>query len=282
MIKKWLLPILLGCLLWGQAFGQTGEEAPPKCPPPIARPALASFETYRDTPFKAGENAIYEIRYAGLLVGQAQMKVNPPVLYNDRWHRQFILDVKTSEDHYTLYRIHDVMEAISDPHDFRIAQFTLKQDEETLFSKHFRQIKFLEFEHGRCKVREMIQQPNKAEKVEEFDLVAGAKDSLGVLYYLRTKPARLETTVRTLVYSSEKNWWLQSVPLVEETVSVPAGEFATTKFQLTTYLGKELQQKGNVFIWIAQTPQRPVVMIQAEVAIGSLWLELARYEPGGS
>lgn len=276
-----LLPGLLGGLLWGMALGQTENESVAPCPEPASRPVLAASEIYRDTPFKSGENAIYEIRYAGLWIAQAQMKVNPPIEHNGRWHRQFHLGVQTLEDQGTLFRVDDVMEAISDPQDFRIAKFYLKQDEKTLFSDRFRQEKFLEFEHGRCKVRETIQQPNQAKEVEEFDLVSGAKDSLGVLYYLRTVYDP-EKTVRTLVYSSEKNWWLQAIPVVEETVGVPAGEFRTTKFQLITYLGKELQQKGDVFIWIAQTPQRPIVMIQAEVAVGSLWLELARYEAGDS
>lgn len=269
---------LTGGIIWGDAKKtQPAVQCPQTFP---SRPILAVAETYRNTPFKAGEKAVYEIHYAGILAGHAYMNVNPPVQYKDIWHRQFQVEVKSLESYETLYHVHDVMKAISDPYDFRVAKFYLKQDEESLFSNRFRQSKSITFEHERCKVRETIQRHEKRDKIKEFDLVYGAKDSLGMIYYLRTLQYDLNTPVRTLVYSSEKNWWLEAVPVVKENVTVSAGEFETIKLQLVTYLGKELQQQGEVYIWIAQTPQRPLVKVQAEVALGSLWFELLKYEPG--
>ena len=84
-----------------------------------------------------------------------------------------------------------------------------------------------------------------------------------------------------MVYTSEKNWWLDAEPVKRETLTVPAGTFETVKLKLTTYLGKDLQQKGEIHLWIAtSTKERHFVQLQAEIEVGSVWAKLSKFEPG--
>jgi hypothetical protein len=175
----------------------------------------------------------------------------------------------------------DVAEAISQPWDFGVAQFYMEQDEGKMFGKRFRQTKWLEFDHDRCQVNERVTEPETPEKKASFELVPGANDSMGVVFNLRTQKFYLGKKVRLLVYTSEKNWWLEAEPVAFETLATPAGSFKTVKLKLQTFIGKDLQQKGDVWAWIdVEGPGRPLVQVQGEIKIGSVWITLKEFKPG--
>ena len=95
---------------------------------------------------------------------------------------------------------------------------------------------------------------------------------------------RLGEIQRIPVYSSRKNWWLDASPVKKEEIKVPAGTFSTIKLKLQTYLGKDLQQKGDVYAWIGiEHPARPLVRVEGEIKIGSVEMELeslSKPDPG--
>ena len=60
-----------------------------------------------------------------------------------------------------------------------------------------------------------------------------------------------------------------------------AGTFDAVKLDLQTFIGKELQQKGDVSMWIAQKhPSRPLVKITGRIKIGHVSIELSELEVG--
>ena len=64
-------------------------------------------------------------------------------------------------------------------------------------------------------------------------------------------------------------------------MEVEAGKFKAMKLKLQTFLGEELQQQGDVYMWIAtEHPARPMVQIEAEVKVGTFWMELASFRQG--
>lgn len=250
---------------------------PPKGPPP---PDIPRSEVYKDTPFKSGEHATYEVTWGGLKAGYGTLEVRPPVKHLDRWHRVFHVSASTGDWFRMVFVAKEEMQSISRPWDFGVAKFFMEQDEGKMFSKPFQQKKWLEFDHDTCKVKERIVQPEKAEKSAEFDLSRGAIDALGVLYNLRTRDFVVGKKERAPVYTSEKNWWLEAEPLANETIEVEAGKFVTVKLKLQTFIGKDLQQKGDVYAWIAKTPERQLVQIQGEIKIGSVYIKLHKYKAG--
>ena len=68
----------------------------------------------------------------------------------------------------------------------------------------------------------------------------------------------------------------------KETVKVEGGSYPATKLKLQTYLGEELQQKGDLYMWIADTPERPMIKIEAEVKVGTFYVELSKFKAGKS
>ena len=87
---------------------------------------------------------------------------------------------------------------------------------------------------------------------------------------------------RTLIYSSEKNWWLEAKAIAIEELKVGGMTYKkAVKIQLQTRIGKELQQKGDVNVWIdTESKHRPLLLVQGEIKIGSVWIELTKFKPG--
>ena len=264
------------------AWPAHAEDVAVVCPPdPPKAPKVERADVYKNVPFKAGEVATYEVTWAGIKVGDAGLEVRKPQKYNDIWHRVFHVQATTDDKFDYLLVAKEEMEAISRPWDFGISKFYMEQDERKVLSKPFQQKKWLEFDHDHCKVHERIEQPGKAADREEHDLSYGAIDAMGVVFQMRTRTYKLGQKERAPVYTSEKNWWLEADPQAFEKVTVPAGTFDTVKLKLTTFIGKDLQQKGDVYAWIAtSTPEHQLVQIQGEIKLGSVWMKLAQYKAG--
>lgn len=258
-----------------------GEDAQVVCPPQPEKIAdIPRGDVYKNVPFKPGEAAVYEVSWAGLKAGEAVLEVRPPRRHLSLWHRVFHVEAKTGDWFKAIFVARDEIEAISRP-DFAISKFFIDQDEGKMFGRRFQQKKWLDFDHSGCKVRERIQEAGKEEKKAEFDLARGAIDALGIAYQLRTRQFKSGVKERALIYTSEKNWWLDAEPVAFEPLTVPAGSFQTVKLKLTTFIGKELQQKGDVWAWIAlDRPEKPLVQIQGEIKIGSVFIRLHRFKGG--
>ncbi|HYX39492.1 MAG TPA: DUF3108 domain-containing protein [Oligoflexus sp.] len=272
-----------------------GSETCPANPEPA--PNLPRADTYKGMPFQSGEEARYILKY-GLVkvhVGYGFLRVMPPakhtmpvakkdgaVIQEPRWHRVFAAEAYTGDWYKMIFAGHDKMQAFSRPWDFGVTKFYISQNEEKPFVRRFHQEKWLDFDHVSCKVTERtVDHKKKREKNTEHFLQPSADDALGALYKLRTHTYELNKTERVLVYTSEKNWWLEATPVAIEDVKTALGNFKAYKLAVKTYLGKELQQRGKLFVWIAaEHPNRPMIKVEGEVTFGSIYLELDRYTPG--
>ncbi len=209
------------------------------------------------------------------------MAVKEPVEHKGSWYQKFYIQAKSGSWYEAIAKVKDMAEAVSHPADFRIAKFYLEEDSQQLFSSRFRQKKWLEFDHVQCRAHERRKKNGKT-KNKSFGLAYGAKDAFGVLFYLRTLEFQIDSIEETTVFSSGKNWTLTAHPVAEERLTTDAGTFLTTKLKLNTFFGRKLAQSGDVLIWIAKEGSRPIVAIEAEVAIGSIMLELSQFRPGRS
>jgi hypothetical protein len=251
----------------------------PKSPPKA--PAIARADVYKDVPFKAGESGVYEVTWGGAKVGYGTLEVRPPVMHLGSWHRVFHVDASTGDWFKAIFVAKEEMLAKSRPWDFGVSQFYMTQNEGKLFGRSFVQKKWLDFDHDHCKVTEKVEKPGEPEKTSQFDLSYGAIDALGVIYALRARTFTVGKVERAPVYTSEKNWWLEAEPVAVEKVEVGAGTFNAVKLKLTTFIGKELQQKGEVYAWIAtDTPEKQLVQIKGDIKLGSVWIKLDKYKAG--
>jgi len=269
------------------------------CPEAEPAPNLPRADTYKDMPFQSGEEARYILKY-GLVkvhVGYGFLRVQPPtkqivsvarmngaLVKEPRWHRVFAAEAYTGDWYKMIFAGHDKMQAFSRPWDFGVTKFYISQNEEKPFVRRYHAEKWLDFDHVNCRVTErMVDHKKKREITDEHFLQPSADDALGAVYKLRTFNYQLNKTERVLVYTSEKNWWLEATPLALEEVKTAFGTHKAYKLAVKTYLGKELQQRGKLFVWIAADhPNHPMLRVEGEVTFGSVYLELDRYTPGAA
>ena len=249
-------------------------------------------------PFKAKEVARYDVYY-GIVrvhVGYGFIRVGSPVrriinvVRKDgkpgreyRWHRTFDTEGYTGDWYKMIFRAHDTAKAFSRPWDFGISSFHMVQNEEKPFSRVVKKEKWLEFNHVDCITEEKeVNYAKNKESTDENYLSPGAIDALGAVFKLRTMDFKVGRKERILIYTSEKNWWLEIIPEKIEDIEVKGGKYEAVKLKLKSYLGKELQQKGRLTAWIAtkKHPSRPLVKIEGELKFGSVYMELTKFTPG--
>ena len=257
------------------------EQAPCETPDSKAPGPSSMTEIYRKAPFKSGERSTFQVHYMGVMVGYGNIRVKPPVLLKNNWSQHFSAKASTGDWYSAIFVAKDQVIAYSKPESFAVLKFYIKQDEGQMFGSRFIQEKWLNFYHEKCMVDEIIKKKDKEPVQEQAELSYGAIDALGAVFKLRSLTYITGQKQRFLVYSSRKNWWLEADPKTVEKVTVPAGEYLADKLKLQTYLGKDLQQKGEVHIWIAKDhPSRPLVKVEGEIKIGSIVMELTEFTPG--
>ena len=106
-------------------------------------------------------------------------------------------------------------------------------------------------------------------------------DAVSASYWMRSQDYKIGQKKRGLVFTSEKNWWFDAMPVAVEYIKTPIGRLKAVKLKLTTSIGDMLQQKGNVHAWVAvDHPNRPLLQVTAEIAIGSVYMVIDQFKAG--
>ncbi|MCX6126743.1 MAG: DUF3108 domain-containing protein [Proteobacteria bacterium] len=274
----WLLAVFLLTELGQGAEGDFVVVCPN--PLPVSPVDIPRSAVYQDAPFKAGEISTFQVSWMGMLAGYGAIEIHSPQKHNGVWHRVYHIEGKTGDWFSGIFVAKDEATAIVRPWDGGVSKFYIEQHEGKFLSKPFVQKKWLDFNHNACKVSEKVSVPDQPDDVKERDVQYGAVDAIGAALKLRSLKYTIGKPEKFLVYTSEKNWFFEATALTKEDVTVPAGTYPATKLKLQTYVGKELQQKGEVYAWIHTKPPHQLVQIQGEIKLGSVFMRLSEYVPG--
>jgi Protein of unknown function (DUF3108) len=278
MLRMKIILLLLASCLAGPLLAEEFHVACPS-PLPVSPTNLPRSDTYKNTPFKAGEVSEYAVSWMGMLAGYGTIEIQAPQKVDSVWHRSYHVEARTGDWFKGIYAANDSASATIRPWDEGVTNFYLEQQEGKFLGNSFVLKKWLTFSHDKCKVLEKTEHSKSGNETVERDLQYGAMDAIGATLKLRTfdyVPGKIE---RFLVYTSEKNWFLEARPIGIEEITVPAGTFKAMKLKLHTFIGKEMQQKGDVFVWVANDPQRTMVQVQGDIKIGSVFMRLSKYTP---
>jgi len=272
-------------------------ENPPCKPEQGPTPDQSRAETYKGLPYQPGEEVRYVLKYGALKVhvGYGYLRVQAPVkqqiktvmadgkvVEESRWHRVYAAEAYTGDWYKYIFAGHDSLQSFARPWDGVVSKFYIKQNEEKPFVRRFDAEKWLDFDHSTCTVHQkFVDHKKKQEKLTDSYIDPKSIDAMAAAYKLRTFDYKLNKTERFLVYTSEKNWWLEATPTAVEDIPTAIGTHKAFKLTVKTYLGKELQQKGNLYVWVASDmPEHPILRIQGEVTFGSIYTEIDRFTPG--
>jgi hypothetical protein len=244
--------------------------------------SMSREQAYSTALFQPGEKATYEVFYGGVLGGYGSIEVDNPTLIDGLWHRVLKAEASTGDWFKSIFVGKYKILSWSRPWDFGIRRFFMETDEGKLFGSRTALKKWVEFDHGSCAGHERTLKNKNPEKLVDTFFQRSSTDVLGAYFALRTRNYKIGRIERVPVYTGEKNWSLEATPIAQEDVETSAGKFPATRLKLQTYIGQELQQKGDVHIWIAESmKERIMVQVKADVKVGSIYVKLKEFRPGG-
>lgn len=118
------------------------------------------------------------------------------------------------------------------------------------------------------------------QKVKTFPIPADIHDLTSAFMWLRLQPLEVGHHIELPVASGDKQFTLVADVLGRETVSSPAGTFATVKVKVRTALVGKFSTKRDSFIWFSDDARHVLVRASADFAVGSIVATLKSYRPG--
>jgi hypothetical protein len=247
---------------------------------PFHKTGLKKDEVYKNSIFKQGEKALYEVYYGSVLVGHGSTTVLEPRMYLESWHQVFEIKAYTGDWYKYIFTAEDVAYSYEVPDEFVVSFFDMYQNEKKFLGSHQYVEKKIVFDHESCLVKEFIHDKVENSKAEKsYALVPGTSGVLSALYKLRGLSFKVGVRQYIQVYSSGNNWILEILPEKYEVLNTPLGYEPSVKLDLKTYIGQAMQQKGKVNVWIGtKNPKKPLLQVIGEIKIGNVAMILKEFK----
>jgi hypothetical protein len=250
-----------GALLDAALFAATTAQAQPAelaAPPSVPSPAPSAPSAVAPVPFAVGEELTYKAALGGISAGTARMRVEGIELVRGRpaYHVVFTIDGGVP-----FFRVRDRYESWIDV--------------QTLASLRYRQ-QIHEGRYKRSTIYEIY--PERAAYQKNGDSaqasVASPLDDGSFLYAVRVAGVRVGETRRDDRYFKPDRNPVVLTGVRQETVTVPAGTFATTVVRPTIRAKGIFSEDGEAQVWFSDDAARYPVQVKTKFAKFSLSLTL--------
>jgi hypothetical protein len=243
--------------------------------------AQEASHLYQKLPFDVGERLRFNVTYLGVSGGLAEVIVQKPVKFANTWAHRITGEVKSARWFRWITQIHDSIEGLMvQGAEFSPVRFYINQQEGS-----FRQTKIINFDSVKNLITQQSKRKGGEPQVESFPYVAGSKDALGALYFLRTRlaasnppPLQLEIPI----FTSEKTWSGKASYLGSDTKKISGKTYETDVYRLITTFGGLMEQRGDIKIWFTRDERRLPLYIEASVRFGHIKVALDQWDGGES
>jgi hypothetical protein len=237
-----------------------------------------------------GERLTYDVTWLGIKAGQATLEARGIVPLNGHLAYHLVTTAQSTPAISKIYRVDDRTESYLAPEPMRALRFEkhlregrYRHSSQTVFhhEKGIAVFRYLDF----SRVPRDITRLEEAERYgkyvdQEFPLTPGALDELSVLYYVRTLPLLLGSTLHARVFASRKNWELEVKVLGREPLETALGRRETLVVEPLLKFEGIFQRKGRMIVWLTDDAERIPVRMKSQVVIGSFVASLSRREVG--
>jgi len=231
-------------------------------PPPHPTVAFLKSESRSETmPLFVGEELLFEVRWMGLLAGNASLAVSGQVSKNG--HEVYrIRSLAESSPLFSLfYNVRDVGETFIDVHELYPWYFHLDQREGSQSSQ--RTVTF-DQQRGLAIYAKNHQSP------QELKVPVGVHDTLSSLYVVRTLPLRVGQSIHLNTFSNGKTYDVEVQVLRQEKLEAYWGTVDTLVVQPLMRFQEILRQKGDVLIWVTDDERRIPIRMRTAIKVGSI------------
>lgn len=257
------IAVLASFLASSQAHSQEGSVvAAPGAPTTTAAPPAAESRA-STVPWNVGEKLRYEVRFGAIKVGNAEMDVRGIETIRGRPAYHVVFSVKGGT---FFYKVNDLYESWIDTATLASLRFIQDVNE----GKYDRRREFEIFPD-----RQVYTQDGGAEQKS----VDNPLDDGSFLYFIRTVPLTVGSTVEYNRYFRPDRNPVRIRVLRRETVKVPAGTFETIVIQPIIKTRGIFADKGEAEVWITDDERRMMVQLKSKLSFGSLNLFLTSAQP---
>lgn len=228
---------------------------------PQAVASLKSESRPAVVPFFVGEELVFEVRWMGLLAGNASMTVSGQMTRDghDVYHIRTLAE--TSPLFSLFYNVRDISETFVDVRELYPRYFHLDQREGSRVSK-----RTVAFDQRRG-IAVYTQDQRTPEEVE---VPLGVQDSLSSFYVLRTLPLRVGQSIHLKTFSNGRTYDVEVQILRREKVDTYWGPVDALVVRPLMRFEDVLRQKGEVLIWLTDDERRLPVRMKTAIKVGSI------------
>lgn len=280
LVLVWILAVAL------HAFGAWRSAADDAFPEPADRPG----PVWRKAPFCAGEEMRFSVRY-GILPGgsvtlttdrgeDVELPSGMRVPAREVW--RFAGRVETSKLVSIFYRVDDRIESLVDRRTFLPLHLLLEVDETVELGRREVVYDHLSGIAHYRKDREFHKRLGPEVEEREDDLDPDAIDGLGLLFMLRRVELRAGDVFYQTIHENGKNHVARIEVGEVERIHTPLedGKVPAIPLKVRVSLGKKLEARRDVEIWISDDLRRVPLRFEADLKVGSLKGVLVDYAPG--
>jgi hypothetical protein len=208
-----------------------------------------------------GEALLFELRWMGLLAGNASMEVKSQ-LRRDGHDVYHIRALAESSPFFSLfYYVRDLTETFVDVHELYPWYFHLDQREGSRASQ--RTVAF-------DQQRGVAIYTKDQESPQEVQVPPRVQDSLSSFYIIRTLPLRVGQSIHTKTFSNGKTFDVEVQILRREKVEAYWGPVDALVVRPLMRFQDILRQKGEVLIWVTDDDRRIPLRMTTAIKVGSI------------
>jgi len=254
------------CLSAGLLVAGPGPSADPK-PPLLASARDLPKDRLYPVPFAPGEKLVYTVAWLKIEGGELTLATSRAAAADGVPVHHFLLKAVSNDYVSKFYPVNTRYETWVDARDFQPIRFEKRAREGRYVSD---EVEEFDLAHRVGRWRD-----------EKTALPERVQDIISSFYYLRTLPLTPGSDLRLDMYSRGKIYRLVLHVQERESVETEAGTFVAVRVQPALFgESGEDENRGKLFLWIADDPRRLLVMARTVLPIGSVTARLKKIEPG--
>jgi len=224
-------------------------------------------------PFIVGEKVKHEVTYLNMTGGYLTFENEPFQMVNGRKSYKYTINLKTAPFFSKIYAVDDTVSTLVDYESLLPTAFFVHLKE----SKQLKESRMLfDWEHLKAMYweKKITEEKGTEENKKEWDILPYSQNVFSVLFYLRNFQLDVNNEYNFRVADDGHNKIFKAKVLRKEKIKTKAGEFNAVVVSPEVKLKEQLQQTGEIFLWISDDDRRYILRIECKIKIGSLTSEV--------
>ncbi len=235
------------------------------------------YNSFKNPPFRIGEELTFKIRYGFIRAGTAKMMVQEHADSLGRNLFKFQSTARSASAFNWIYKVRDVVNSFVNIDSFYSVRFEKKLREggyeADLFTDYYPQdslamVDFIRYDDGKVKKRKSY-----SIKVPPF-----VQDILSSFYYVRLKDLKVGESLYLSNHEKKKVYNLEIIVHRKEKIEVSAGTFKCIVIEPVVRGEGLFKKKGRLHVWLTDDDKKIPVQMKSELFIGSITSELIKIE----